>query len=773
MIAGGLVAGCGDGNKPWTINPEGYDGISEDSFPLLANGCTINTTTKVMSFQVRGGETLYLTLRATDSMVIADAQNAGAECAVPSTYKIAITEDPAHVGTEKVFLDYINGTFALGTSANNVATPGITIALGVVAGPPRVGSALVIRGSSGADKIYLGSTYNAQSVLQHSWINVNGDTSPDIQFDNALDVKVSTGVGADIISADGANGTLALPLDASITFSAYGGPDADTLTGGKGPSTLDGGDGDDKFIQTATVGPDNIVGGKGFDTVDYSVRTAAVNVTICTTCSLDPSGCILADTNCRSAADTVFTTCGTNATTAKGTCLTNATTAEGTCLTNATTAESTCLSGATTAEGTCLTNATTAKDTCTTTANDNLTTCLAAGSCVPEELRCEAKCSDQTCIDACQADDCTTLCNAANGDDLATCDATYNTAADPTTGTCVVTYNNAADPTTGTCVVTYNNAADPTTGTCASTYNTATGTCTLNRTGAYSACDATETTCQGGATVPFCSVCTGDDGAAGEGDTVNDDVEIVLGGKNNDTLSAFWAPCSNQAAVPTVLCTLKGNEGDDTLVGSSHNDLLDGGAGNDILQGGLGNDTLIGGAGIDTVSYADRSNPVKASLDASRPFTGNQNGETGETDTIDATVENLTGGSGNDFLRGNAGDNIIHGGAGNDTIEGGAGKDTLYGEAGADALYGGAGNDILIGGDGVDILIGGDGDDLIDATDSDGTTVDSDIECDGGNDATATPHTEPALGVPGTADFLIKNTGDADNGTVLTNHCEL
>ena len=35
--------------------------------------------------------------------------------------------------------------------------------------------------------------------------------------------------------------------------------------------------------------------------------------------------------------------------------------------------------------------------------------------------------------------------------------------------------------------------------------------------------------------MPLCSVCIGDDGAGAEGDTVNDDVEIVLGGKASDT----------------------------------------------------------------------------------------------------------------------------------------------------------------------------------------------------------------------------------------------
>jgi len=76
---------------------------------------------------------------------------------VPATYKITITEDVAHTGIEKVFLDYINGTFALGSTAGSVVTPGITMTLGAT-------SSVVVRGSSGADKIYLGSTYSANVV---------------------------------------------------------------------------------------------------------------------------------------------------------------------------------------------------------------------------------------------------------------------------------------------------------------------------------------------------------------------------------------------------------------------------------------------------------------------------------------------------------------------------------------------------------------------------------------------------------------------------------
>jgi hypothetical protein len=211
LVAGGLVAGCG-GNSPWSVDPDGYDGIGQQTFSVLALPCTIDNTAHSMSLVVGDTETLYLTMRAADSKVIADATTlGGGECAVPSTYTISISEDPSIPGIEKVFLDYINGPFALGASA----TPGITMSLGDT-------STLLVRGSSGIDKVYLGSTY-VGGLVANNWMNVNGDTTPDVRMDGVTDVVVTTGPGNDIISADGGNGTTGSALDSSVQFSAFGG----------------------------------------------------------------------------------------------------------------------------------------------------------------------------------------------------------------------------------------------------------------------------------------------------------------------------------------------------------------------------------------------------------------------------------------------------------------------------------------------------------------------------------------------------------------------
>jgi Ca2+-binding RTX toxin-like protein len=66
----------------------------------------------------------------------------------------------------------------------------------------------------------------------------------------------------------------------------------------------------------------------------------------------------------------------------------------------------------------------------------------------------------------------------------------------------------------------------------------------------------------------------GDDGQAGEGDTVSSDIEIVRGGRANDELTGGPSP--------------------EELYGRGGDDVLDGGDGaGDLLEGGEGNDLLI------------------------------------------------------------------------------------------------------------------------------------------------------------------------------------
>jgi Ca2+-binding RTX toxin-like protein len=198
-----------------------------------------------------------------------------------------------------------------------------------------------------------------------------------------------------------------------------------------------------------------------------------------------------------------------------------------------------------------------------------------------------------------------------------------------------------------------------------------------------------------------------------------------------------------------------------TLVGNSLANVLTGGGGPDVLNGG---------AGVDTASWKWSVAGMIADL---------QTGETGGDSAGDVliSIENLTGGSGNDTLRGNSAANLLDGGpgadimtgrSGNDVyvvddpadqvveapgggtdqvrsklnlyalpdnvenlkfagsggfeglgndlhnlIEGGDGDDLLNGAAGVDTLLGRGGNDHLIGGSDGDVLDGGPGPDML------------------------------------------------------------
>jgi Ca2+-binding RTX toxin-like protein len=152
-----------------------------------------------------------------------------------------------------------------------------------------------------------------------------------------------------------------------------------------------------------------------------------------------------------------------------------------------------------------------------------------------------------------------------------------------------------------------------------------------------------------------------DGDALGEGDNVSADVENVLGGSGNDVLT--------------------------------------GNASNNRISGGLGNDVIAGGAGYDLLSYASSPSGVTAALpDPALGAPSIGNGALGENDSIDVSIENLTGSPHDDRLTGNRAANELSGGAGNDTLIGGAGDDILEGGPPANGesnrLDCGAGDDI-------------------------------------------------------------------------------
>jgi Ca2+-binding RTX toxin-like protein len=140
----------------------------------------------------------------------------------------------------------------------------------------------------------------------------------------------------------------------------------------------------------------------------------------------------------------------------------------------------------------------------------------------------------------------------------------------------------------------------------------------------------------------------------------------------------------------------------ENIIGGQANDTLTGSARNNVIIGGPGNDSIHGGAGFDTLSYGPVNGDVVAQLpigtDTADFLGGNGVGTDSELDVIFGDIENLTGGSGLDSLTGNSGPNELVGGGGADTLLGLGGDDVLEGGAAGNAesneLYCGPGDDV-------------------------------------------------------------------------------
>lgn len=191
------------------------------------------------------------------------------------------------------------------------------------------------------------------------------------------------------------------------------------------------------------------------------------------------------------------------------------------------------------------------------------------------------------------------------------------------------------------------------------------------------------------------------DGAAGEGDLVANDVESLLGGSAGDTVEgAAGTQLIDGGPGPDIL---RGHGGDDVIADTGSDgagDIIEAGDGDDLLAAGDGPDVYGGGNGTDLVAdYVGRVGGVDVSIDDVA-----NDGEAGEGDNVRTDVEDVAGGAGNDALTGSVADNELSGGPGNDVIDGGSGNDGLTGGTGSDTLTGGPGSDYADGGGGNDTI---------------------------------------------------------------------
>jgi hypothetical protein len=216
-----LVSACGDERES-----DYFDGIALSAMPLLASGCTI--ATNVMTVKVADGESVLVTLRASDSKVTVNGHvfngttDTGTSCEIASTGTINIGVDAPgapYVKGRAVILDYITGLFMIGAAA----LPGIKVDF-TLAGDSGARNWLKIRGSDGADMFAVGAGTGAGAAAVYA-LNVNTkfgtaptqpggtggatvtlDLGPDVTFKLAPNVMINGGGGDDRLDASGSSG---------------------------------------------------------------------------------------------------------------------------------------------------------------------------------------------------------------------------------------------------------------------------------------------------------------------------------------------------------------------------------------------------------------------------------------------------------------------------------------------------------------------------------------------------------------------------------------
>jgi Ca2+-binding RTX toxin-like protein len=732
MVAAAFGASaCDEETAPRDAGVDPELGVNFDELGTPIDDCTAASTTPSTGDFNATTKVLKITIPDEDDAVISVVNGKlkinGNQCQTDATPPVELTStnvtklEVTAAGTSKVVIDLLPGAFGnIFAGTGGIVITGTTAALSVG-----------VRGTAQANLVKMSEASSAY------YMELSGDTRADLKIVPAATtfpaISLALGDGADAFTAQGQNLTITAlgtgtqgDVSASQAITVFGGAGNDTLKGGLGDDTLNGGDGNDVFQTNATTatlsedGADVYIGGSGTDTVDYSGRTEAVNVSVAPTMTNGWVKSVVSIFNTSiphqatliyqgsGAATTVTFDVGGGAITDPADILTEIGTPVGATLTLSDRGEliferdatgSMAITGGTAA--TLLFGAATLSNNGTTALgsdpNDGFTAEL-------DDVRADVEnITGGTANDTLTGSLLPNLINGGGGND------------------------NIAGGVGGTCTGT---------GSDTDTLNGGDGNDTFQMGAAANCSDILD----GGAGTDMANYemrtvalvvdldGTADDGTS-ESDNIKTTVEGVMGGSGNDSITGG-----------TAADDLHGGLGDDTLIGGTGNDSICGGLGTDLLLGGIGEDYINekdtadsvyfssaanlaggggdivnGGADFDKGDFA-RTAAMEVTLCSSTNVTGAGAcvGDTANNDTADSdditNIEYFVGGAGADEITGSSGDDIIEGGGGADTLSGGAGNDTLYGEADADSLLGGAGDDIIDGAAGVNELFGGDGD---------------------------------------------------------------
>ncbi len=189
--------------------------------------------------------------------------------------------------------------------------------------------------------------------------------------------------------------------------------------------------------------------------------------------------------------------------------------------------------------------------------------------------------------------------------------------------------------------------------------------------------------------------------AAAAAVTCNFKPATIVGTNGNDTINGTAGPDVIHARAGNDLVRSLGD--DDTVCLGTGRDIVKGGAGDDTFASEAvldGQDNFVGDAGRDVVRYSARSVGVDVRIDGAP-----NDGQTGERDDVELSVEDVVGSPADDFIVGSEFGNALFGGNGDDDLRGSVGNDSISGGNDNDQLIGNAGDDFMFGNAGDDTSI--------------------------------------------------------------------